>query len=43
MKPNLMQCVSKDYPASFIITDPKGGLIGRWASSLCEAATGSKC
>ena len=24
----LMQCVSKDYPASFIVTDPKGGLIG---------------
>ena len=28
VKPNLMQCVSKDYPASFIVTDPKGGLIG---------------
>ena len=28
MKPNLMQCVSKDYPTSFVITDPKGSLIG---------------
>ena len=26
VKPNLMQCVSKDYPASFIVTDPKGSL-----------------
>ena len=25
---NLMQCVSKDYPTSFVITDPKGSLIG---------------
>ena len=24
VKPNLMQCVSKDYPTSFVITDPKG-------------------
>ena len=24
VKPNLMQCVSKDYPVSFIVTDPKG-------------------
>ena len=23
-----MQCVSKDYPTSFVITDPKGSLIG---------------
>ena len=27
VKPNLMQCVSKDYPVSFIITDPKGTLL----------------
>ena len=26
VKPNLMQCVSKDYPTSFVITDPKGSL-----------------
>ena len=25
-KPNLMQCVSKDYPTSFVITDPNGNL-----------------
>ena len=24
LKPNLMQCTSKDYPTSFVITDPKG-------------------
>ena len=24
VKPNLMQCVSKDYPTSFVITDPNG-------------------
>ena len=24
LKPNLMQCVSKDYPVSFVVTDPKG-------------------
>lgn len=27
IKPNLMQCRSKDYPVSFVITDPKGSLI----------------
>ena len=29
VKPNLMQCVSKDYPTSFVITDPKGYNIPR--------------
>ena len=24
IKPNLMQCLSKDFPASFVVTDPKG-------------------
>jgi type IV secretion system protein VirD4 len=24
VKPNLMQCVSKGYPVSFVCTDPKG-------------------
>jgi type IV secretion system protein VirD4 len=24
VKPNLMQCVSKDYPVSYCVTDPKG-------------------
>jgi len=27
IKPNLMQCRSKDYPVSFVVTDPKGTLI----------------
>jgi type IV secretion system protein VirD4 len=27
IKPNLMQCRSKDYPVSFVVTDPKGSLI----------------
>lgn len=27
LKPNLMQCVSKDYPVSFVVTDPKGSLV----------------
>jgi type IV secretion system protein VirD4 len=27
IKPNLMQCVSKDYPVSFVVTDPKGSLV----------------
>lgn len=27
IKPNLMQCRSKDYPVSFVVTDPKGGLV----------------
>ena len=26
LKPNLMQCVSKEYPCSFVVTDPKGSL-----------------
>jgi len=27
VKPNIMQCQSKDYPVSFVITDPKGTLL----------------
>ena len=27
VKPNLMQCTSKLYPVSFIVTDPKGTLL----------------
>lgn len=27
IKPNLMQCQSKDYPASFVVTDPKGSVV----------------
>lgn len=27
IKPNLMQCQSKEYPVSFVCTDPKGSLV----------------
>jgi type IV secretion system protein VirD4 len=27
IKPNLMQCRSKKYPVSFVVTDPKGSLV----------------
>ena len=27
IKPNLMQCRSKEYPVSFVVTDPKGSLV----------------
>lgn len=27
IKPNLMQCTSKTYPVSFVVTDPKGSLV----------------
>ena len=27
IKPNLMQCQSKDYPVSFVVTDPKGSVV----------------
>ena len=27
IKPNLMQCQSKDYPVSFVATDPKGSIV----------------
>ena len=27
MKPNLMQCTSKTYPVSFVVTDPKGDIV----------------
>ena len=26
LKPNLMQCQSKNYPVSFVVTDPKGSI-----------------
>lgn len=29
IKPNLMQCQSKDYPVSFVVTDPK---VASWSS-----------
>ena len=27
IKPNLKQCQSKDYPVSFVVTDPKGSIV----------------
>lgn len=27
LKPNLMQCTSKRYPVSFVVTDPKGSIV----------------
>ena len=27
LKPNLMQCTSKKYPVSFVVTDPKGSIV----------------
>ncbi len=27
LKPNLMQCNSEKYPCSFVVTDPKGGIL----------------
>ena len=27
IKPNLMQCQSKEYPVSFVVTDPKGSIV----------------
>ena len=29
IKPNLLQCTSKDYPVSFVLTDPKGKIFVR--------------
>ena len=27
LKPNLMQCQSREYPVSFVVTDPKGSIV----------------
>ncbi len=27
LKPNLMQCTSRDFPTSFVVTDPKGSIV----------------
>ena len=37
IKPNLMQCYSKTYPVSFVVTDPKGTLIGETGRMLEHA------
>ena len=34
LKPNLMQCASKKYPVSFVVTDPKGGIVNECGKML---------
>ena len=34
LKPNLLQCCSKKYPVSFVITDPKGSIVNESAHAL---------
>ena len=34
IKPNILQCTSKKYPVSFVVTDPKGGLINETGTAL---------
>ena len=34
LKPNLMQCTSKTYPTSFVVTDPKGSIVIECGSLL---------
>ena len=36
IKPNLLQCSSKTYPVSFVVTDPKGELISSCANALAK-------
>ena len=36
IKPNLLQCDSKAFPVSFVVTDPKGCVIG-WVSGVTTA------
>jgi len=37
VKPNLMQCYSKEYPVSFVVTDPKGTLLVETGTMLKHA------
>ena len=34
LKPNLMQCTSKKYPVSFVVTDPKGSIVNECGKML---------
>lgn len=34
LKPNLLQCCSKKFPVSFVVTDPKGGIVNESAHAL---------
>ncbi|MDR0273174.1 MAG: type IV secretory system conjugative DNA transfer family protein [Clostridiales bacterium] len=36
LKPNLMQCESKDYPISFVVTDPKGTVLEEMGKFLSD-------
>ena len=34
LKPNLLQCTSKTYPVSFVVTDPKGSIVTECGNAL---------
>ena len=34
IKPNLLQCTSKNYPVSFVVTDPKGTVVNEVGAAL---------
>ena len=36
IKPNLLQCDSKTFPVSFVVTDPKGSLIYECGHALAK-------
>ena len=36
IKPNLLQCDSKDYPCSFVVTDPKGSVVLECGNALLK-------
>ena len=38
VKPSLMQCTSKDFPTSYIVTDPKGQLLSEVGTMLRRGA-----
>ena len=36
LKPNLLQCNSKDFPVSFVVTDPKGSIVVECGNALLK-------
>ena len=36
IKPNLLQCNSKEYPTSFVVTDPKGQIVCECGNALLK-------
>ena len=42
LKPNLMQCQSKEYPVSFVVTDPKGSIVVECGKMLLRNGYGIK-